>query len=295
MESLPITHRAELRRWLDRYGVRPGRRWGQNFLVDEAWAERIVAALEPAREDTLLEVGPGLGALTERLVRRAGRVVAVEIDRRLAAALRERLAGAGNLELVVADVLQVDLPALVAGSSRVKLASNLPYSITSPFLIRWLSSPLAWERAVLTLQAEVVDRLAASPGTAAYGALTLFVRYHARVERLGTIGAGAFWPRPEVDSAVIRLWPHPQPPVAVANPEALFDLIRAAFSRRRKRLANALAAHPRVGREEARRACREAGIDPEARPENLTLDDFARLANALFPAGAPAPGALDRI
>lgn len=140
---------------------------------------------------------------------------------------------------------------------------------------------------MLTLQAEVVDRLVAAPGSAAYGALTVFVAYHARVERLGTVPAGAFWPRPEVDSAVVRLWPHLRPPVAVADPEALFALVRAAFSQRRKRLANALAAHPAVERVQAEAACRAAGIDPGARPENVDLEGFARLANQLFPPGRP--------
>ncbi|HEY8552395.1 MAG TPA: 16S rRNA (adenine(1518)-N(6)/adenine(1519)-N(6))-dimethyltransferase RsmA [Thermaerobacter sp.] len=297
----PITRRGVLRRWLERYGVRPSRRLGQNFLVDEGWAERIVAAAEPGPEDLVLEVGPGLGALTERLVRRAGRVVAVEVDRRLADALRHRLGPLANLELVVADVLHVDLADLTAAATdgaaggdprgagpwtRVKLVSNLPYAITSPFLVRWLTAPVRWERAVLTLQAEVVERLVASPGTAAYGALTVFVAYHARVERLGTVPAGAFWPRPEVDSAVVRLWPHRRPPVTVADPAALFALVRAAFGRRRKRLANALAAHPAVGRQEAEAACRAAGIDPGARPEDVDLEGFARLANHLFPSPA---------
>lgn len=300
----PITRRAVLRRWLERCGVRPSRRLGQNFLVDEGWAERIVAAAEPGPDDLVLEVGPGLGALTERLVRRAGRVVAVEVDRRLADALRQRLGPLANLELVVADVLRVDLARLVAAPEggaaggepgagrprdRVKLVSNLPYAITSPFLVRWLTTPLRWERAVLTLQEEVVERLLAPPGTAAYGALTVFVAYHARVERLGTVPAGAFWPRPAVDSAVVRLWPHPRPPVTVADPAALFALVRAAFGRRRKRLANALAAHPAVGRQEAEAACRAAGIDPGARPEDVDLEGFARLANHLFPSPA-GPG-----
>ncbi|ADU50210.1 dimethyladenosine transferase [Thermaerobacter marianensis DSM 12885] len=302
-DAEPITRRAELRRWLEQYGVRPSRRLGQNFLVDDHWAERIVGAVEPGPDDVVLEVGPGLGALTERLVRRAGRVVAVEVDRRLAEALRQRLACVDNFQLVVADVLQVDLADLVArhlapvggdDMPAVKLASNLPYAITSPFLVRWLGSSVRWERAVLTLQAEVVDRLVAAPGTAAYGALTVFVAYHARVERLGIVPAGAFWPRPEVDSAVVRLWPHPQPPVAVADPDALFALVRAAFSQRRKRLANALAAHPAVDRRQAEAACRAAGLDPGARPEEVDLEGFARLANQLFSSAAgrgPGPSA----
>lgn len=291
-EMGPITHRAELRRWLEQYGVRPSRRLGQNFLVDDHWAERIVAAVDPGPGDVVIEVGPGLGALTERLARRAGRVRAVEIDRRLAAALRERLGPLPNLELVEGDILTIDLARLVPAGSPVKLASNLPYAITSPFLVRWLGAPIRWERAVLTLQAEVVDRLVAPPGAAAYGALTVFVAYHARVERLGTVPAGAFWPRPEVDSAVARLWPHPRPPVAVADPVALFALVRAAFGQRRKHLANALAAHPDVDRQRAEAACRAAGIDPRARPEEVELEGFARLANQLFPpAGRAEPGA----
>ncbi|QIA26160.1 16S rRNA (adenine(1518)-N(6)/adenine(1519)-N(6))-dimethyltransferase RsmA [Thermaerobacter sp. PB12/4term] len=285
------THRAELRRWLERYGVRPSRRLGQNFLVDDYWAERIVAAVEPGPDDLVIEVGPGLGALTERLAQRAGRVRAVEVDRRLAAALRERLGHLPNLELVEGDILAVDLDRLVSrrdpAEGPVKLASNLPYAITSPFLVRWLEAPIRWERAVLTLQAEVVDRLVAAPGAAAYGALTVLVAYHARVERLGTVPAGAFWPRPEVDSAVVRLWPHPRPPVAVVDPAALFALVRAAFSQRRKRLANALAAHPAVERAQAEAACRAAGIDPGTRPETVDLEGFARLANQLFPPGRP--------
>lgn len=305
----PITHIRELRHWLDRFGIRPSRRLGQSFLVDDHWAERIVAALDPRPEDAVLEVGPGAGALTERLARRAGRVVAIEVDRRLAAVLAERLDGAGNVHIVVADVLTLDLPRVVGlpglhgeqpraaavhqerwpdhGAGPVKVISNLPYSITSPFLVYWLESNLPWERAVLTLQEEVVDRLTGRPGSKAYGALSLFVQYHARVEKLGTVRRTAFWPRPEVDSAVIRMWPHARPPVEVHDRQALWALIRAAFSRRRKHLPNALSAHPQVSPAAARRACVAAGLDPQARPEDLGLDEFARLANLLF---GPASG-----
>ncbi|PZN12915.1 MAG: 16S rRNA (adenine(1518)-N(6)/adenine(1519)-N(6))-dimethyltransferase RsmA [Bacillota bacterium] len=303
-EPVAITNRAELRRWLERYNVRPSRRLGQNFLADGAWAERIVAALDPGPGDVVLEVGPGLGALTERLVSRAGRVVAIEIDRRLATALRERLGGAANLEIVEGDVLAVDLAGIVAGpgtggvpgaARRVKLVSNLPYAITSPFLARWLASSLAWERAVLMLQAEVVDRLTAGPGSKDYGALTLFVQYHARVERLGTVPAGAFWPRPEVDSAVVRLWPRAEPPVQLADPERFFALVRAAFGRRRKGLPNALAALPGVSPEVARNVCARAGLAPSLRPENLTLEDFARVANLLFSSAGTRERGEDRL
>lgn len=294
-QPVPITNRAELRRWLERYEIRPSRRLGQNFLVDGAWADRIVTAVDPGPDDVVIEVGPGLGALTERLVSRAGRMVAIEVDHRLAAALRERLGGCANLEIIEQDVLAVDLAGIAtrpdepgggpAAGGRVKLVSNLPYAITSPFLGHWLASSLAWERAVLMLQAEVVERITAGPGSKDYGALTLFVQYHAEVERLGTVPASAFWPQPEVDSAVIRLWPRAKPPVAVADPQRFFALIRAAFGRRRKGLPNALSAFPGVSPETARRACAQAGLDPSLRPENLTLDDFARLANLLFSSG----------
>ncbi len=290
------THRSELRRWLERYGVRPSRRLGQNFLVDDNWAERIVAAVEPGPDDLVIEVGPGLGALTERLAQRAGRVRAVEVDRRLAAALRERLGHLPNLELVEGDILAVDLDRLASrqdpAGGPVKLASNLPYAITSPFLVRWLEAPIRWERAVLTLQAEVVDRLVAAPGSAAYGALTVFVAYHARVERLGTVPAGAFWPRPEVDSAVVRLWPHLRPPVAVADPEALFALVRAAFSQRRKRLANALAAHPAVERVRPRRRAGRPGSTREPGPRTSIWKGLRAWPISCSPQGdRPCPAA----
>ena len=262
--------------------MRARKRFAQHFL-EPVWAAKLVAAINPAPTDRFLEIGPGRGAVTVPLAAKVERLLAVEIDRDLAAALAARRLP--NIEVIQGDVLKADLQALAVqlGSTRIRLVGNLPYNISSPILVRLLeaSSAVPFGDATVMLQKEVADRLVASPGTRDYGVLTMTTALRADVHRLLALPPGAFRPAPKVHSTVVRLVFHPPPP-NVRNPQAVVELVRSVFTQRRKTLANALAplADSRGVRPVA--ALEAAGIDPRRRPETLTLNDAARLADALF-------------
>jgi 16S rRNA (adenine1518-N6/adenine1519-N6)-dimethyltransferase len=250
-------------------GHAPRRRFGQNFLADPHYARRIVDAIDPASGDELVEIGPGLAALTAALIERAGRVTAIEIDRDLAARLRERFP-ADRLTLHEADALAFDFAAL---GDALRVVGNLPYNISSPLLFHLASYETHVRDIHVMLQREVVARMTAAPGTPDYGRLTVMLQARFHVTRLFTVPAGAFRPPPKVESAVARLVPlgPSRPPIA---DEALFArIVAAAFGQRRKTLRNALAA---IVDEATLRAAR---IDPGARGETLSVDDFVGLAN----------------
>lgn len=269
---------AEIRAILRRYDIRPRKRLGQHFLASPAILDRIVAHAELGPQDAVLEVGAGLGSLTARLAERAGHVVAVEVDEAMVRILGEVKDRYPNVEIVQADVLRLDLDALFPPGLTRKVVSNLPYRIASPLIVRLLQEVRALERAVLTVQREVAERVVASPGTRDYGLLTLLVRYRARAEIVERIPPRAFLPPPRVHSAVLLLRPR-QPP-EVADEALLFRLIRAAFAQRRKQLRNALQAAG-LPIEELERAARQAGIDLGRRGETLPLEAFVALTDAL--------------
>ncbi len=255
------------------------RRFAQHFLAP-AWADKVVQAIAPARDQRFLEIGPGPGALTLRLAARAEHVTAIEIDRELAAALEPQLPR--NTEIVVADILDVDLTPFLAGGP-IRVAGNLPYNISSPILFKLLavaSSSTSMVDATLMLQLEVADRLVASACTKEYGVLTIFTAMQADVKRLLTLPPGAFRPAPRVHSAVVRL--AFKPSLLPAGTEAVFDkMVRTMFMQRRKTLLNAL----RPFAESIGRASGEvlaaAGIDPVRRPETLTIPDLLRLVSVV--------------
>jgi 16S rRNA (adenine1518-N6/adenine1519-N6)-dimethyltransferase len=257
------------------------RRFGQHFLAP-AWADKVLHAIAPSPGDRFLEIGPGPGALTLRLAARAGHVTAIEVDRDLAAELQPQLPP--NVDLVVADILDVDLAPLVAGGP-LRVAGNLPYNISSPILFKLLAvaraSPGLVDATVM-LQLEVADRLVASPGTKDYGVLTIFTALLADVQRLLTLPPGAFRPAPKVHSAVVRLTFRPSP-LPRASEAAFEKMVRTMFMQRRKTLLNALRPYAdSVGRE-SREALTAAGIDPIRRPETLTQEDLLRLVSVLSP------------
>lgn len=278
MERMNPFSVRQIRAWLSEQGVRPSKGWGQNFLTDRRVAVRIVeaACLEP--EDAVLEIGAGLGALTFELAARARHVIAVEVDARLMAILERLVAeqGLSNITLIQANVLSLPVPELLRGEERAKVVANIPYSITSPLLEHLLAAKAYLPLIVLTVQKEVAERLAASPGTEAYGALSVFVQYHAEVEYLGRVPASAFYPQPEVDSAIVRLKPVPDrlPPF---EQRWLFKLVRAGFGKRRKTLRNALTALFNDA-DRAAAILRRAGIHTSTRAEQLSLSDWIRLA-----------------
>jgi 16S rRNA (adenine1518-N6/adenine1519-N6)-dimethyltransferase len=253
------------------HGHRPRKRFGQNFLADPHYVARIAAAVDPQPGDAIVEIGPGLGALTDTLVARAGSITAIEIDRDLAARLRERF-DTDRLRLHVADALAFDFAAL---GPRLRVVGNLPYNISSPLLFHLAAFDAQLRDVHVMLQREVVARMTARPATADYGRLTVMLQARFGVTRLFTVPAGAFRPVPQVESAVARLVPLGAARPSIAN-DALFSrVVAAAFGQRRKTLRNALA---NVADEDALRA---AGVDPSARGETLSIDDFARLANTL--------------
>jgi 16S rRNA (adenine1518-N6/adenine1519-N6)-dimethyltransferase len=253
------------------HGHRPRKRFGQNFLADSHYVARIAAAIDAQPGDAIVEIGPGLGALTDTLVDRAGSITAIEIDRDLAARLRQRFAR-DRLTLYEADALAFDFASL---GPALRIVGNLPYNISSPLLFRLASFEAQLRDIHAMLQREVVARMTAQPATADYGRLTVMLQARFNITRLFTVPAGAFRPAPNVESAVARLVP-----LGAARPqirdEALFArVVMAAFGQRRKTLRNALATF--AGEE----ALRAAGIDPAARGETLAVADFVRLANVL--------------
>ena len=261
--------------------MRPRKRFGQHFLAP-AWADKVVQAIAPRREDRFLEIGPGPGGLTQKLAARAGSVLAVEIDRDLAAALRQELPS--NAIVVEGDFLDFDLPPLLAGGP-LRIAGNLPYNISSPILFKLLAASRASANlidATVMLQLEVAERLAARPGTKDYGVLTIFTTAQATVTRVLTLPPGAFRPAPKVHSAVVRLT-FKRPEVSESDMPVFEGMVRGMFMQRRKTLGNALRPYAESIDRNAVEALTAAGIDPTRRPETLTLADLHRLTDSLKP------------
>ncbi|MFN2115986.1 MAG: 16S rRNA (adenine(1518)-N(6)/adenine(1519)-N(6))-dimethyltransferase RsmA [Anaerolineae bacterium] len=268
---------------LKRFGVRPRKGLGQHFLVSRSHLARIVGAAELGPSNVVLEVGPGLGVLTDALARRAGRVVAVEIDPGMRRILGETLRQHKNVEVVAADVLKVDPAALIGAPpapERIepgyKVVANLPYNITSAAIRHLLEAPVKPERSVLMLQREVADRILATPGDMSI--LAVAVQFYATPSLVTTVPAGAFHPRPKVDSAVLSLDTHSALPVDVRDTKLFFRLVRAGFGQKRKQLRNSLAAGLGLDTAAAAALLESAGIDPRRRAQTLSLEEWSRLA-----------------
>jgi 16S rRNA (adenine1518-N6/adenine1519-N6)-dimethyltransferase len=255
--------------------VIPHKRLGQHFLTDRNILQRIVDALEPAPDDVVLEIGAGKGSLTEQLLARGLRVIAIEKDRRLAATLGARDSGLGELGIVVGDALRLDWHALLP-SRTFKIVGNIPYNITSPLLDKAVTPPLP-ARIVFLVQAEVADRIAAPSGSKAYGALSVGMQAVCRVERLFTVRAGAFTPPPKVHSALLRLTPLAQPLVAPEEILAFRAFVTACFTRRRKQLRNVAMAATGRSADVVMAGLATLGLDPTVRPETLAPHVFVRL------------------
>jgi 16S rRNA (adenine1518-N6/adenine1519-N6)-dimethyltransferase len=289
--SRPASLFAETRAVLHAHGLRPRRSRGQNFLVDPEIRDQILAAAELTPGGLVVEIGPGTGVLTEGLLRAGSRVLAVEVDRGLAAALQARLGGNPALRVLVADALRVDLGEALGELPRpgaARVVANIPYNITSPLVLRLLDRPELFESLLLTVQREVAERMAARPGEKAYGAFSVACQYRARVATLLAIPSTAFHPVPEVESALVRLDLRTGPAVVVRDPARFFRVVRAAFGQRRKTLRNALCG----GGWEATgvdAALASADIRGSRRGETLSLQEFAQLSDALvISPGSPA-------
>jgi 16S rRNA (adenine1518-N6/adenine1519-N6)-dimethyltransferase len=251
---------------------------GQHFLSDRRILERIVGALELAPDDTVIEIGPGRGNLSELLVPRARRVVLIEVDRALAALLRQRFADSPSAEVLEADVLTVDLARVAAGA--FKLVGNVPYYITTPIVFHALETPRP-DRAVYLVQREVAERIVAAPGSSVYGALSVNVQAFGHAKLLFRVGAGAFNPPPKVESAVVRIDPRPDPVVAAREEAAFRRFVQNVFGMRRKQLRRVLRELLDLGAERADEMLAMAGVDAAARPETLSPEHFAALFRAV--------------
>jgi 16S rRNA (adenine1518-N6/adenine1519-N6)-dimethyltransferase len=261
-------------------GIKPRKKWGQNFLTRPDIATRIVEATGVTADDVVVEIGPGAGALTGILAQRARHVVAVEFDEGLADLLTEDLGELSRVTIVRGDILDVALADICAGHGveRVTIVGNIPYSITTPIL-EWVIAQAAHVAgATFLVQKEYAARLAAAPDTEDYGSLTVFARYSLRLEPLFHVSPSAFWPRPLVDSTLLRVRFRTAPPVEVPDSDRLFEIVRAAFGQRRKTLSNALLALYGDDRDRVARLLRSAHIAGNRRGETLDLEEFARIA-----------------
>ncbi len=254
---------------------------GQNFLIDPNLQRKIVAAIHPGPDDEILEIGPGRGALTEHLAGRARRLILVELDDRLAAALAERHADDPSIVVLHEDFLQVDLDTLSADPAELKVIGNIPYNITTPIIFHLLERRPRPREIVLMIQREVADRILAEPGGKTYGALAVGVRLVASVERVVNVGRTAFRPAPDVDSTVIRITPFHPPRLAPELEIGVRALTRIAFGQRRKQLQRILRDAFQLSHEEVERLAAATGLDLRARPETLEPAGFVRLADGL--------------
>jgi 16S rRNA (adenine1518-N6/adenine1519-N6)-dimethyltransferase len=273
---------------LDQYGFSFKKSLGQNFLIDTNILRKIVDAAEISAETGAIEIGPGIGALTEQLARRAKKVVAFEIDQRLLPILADTLSPYGNVRIIHQDVLKADIHQVIADEftnvADIMVVANLPYYVTTPIVMRLLTDHLPIRGMVVMLQKEVADRLAAKPGTKDYGSLSIAVQYYTEAEVVMTVPRTVFIPQPNVDSAVIRLIKRKQPPVAVNDETFFFQVVRASFAQRRKTILNNLVNNLPNGKamkEQIESSLANANIDPRRRGETLTMEEFAALSNAL--------------
>lgn len=271
---------------LKKYDFQFQKKFGQNFLVDTHVLEKIMDSAEVAEEDCVLEIGPGIGTMTQYLCERAGEVIAVEIDKKLIPVLQDTLSAYDNVTVINEDILKVDIAMLARqknGGRPLKVVANLPYYITTPIIMDLLESRVPLESVTVMVQKEVAERMRAKPGTKDYGALSLAVAYYAEAYLAANVPPNCFMPRPKVGSAVIRLTCHKEPPVRVKDEHHMFRLIRASFNQRRKTLQNGLYNDSGLSytKEEISAAIQSIGLAPAVRGEVLTLEQFACLSDAL--------------
>lgn len=262
------------------------KKFGQNFLIDSHVIEKILASAALTKEDCVLEIGPGIGTMTQALAEQAGRVIAVEIDRNLIPILADTLADYSNVMVIQADILKMDLQKLAQeqnGGKPFKVVANLPYYITTPIIMGLFEKGVPVDRITIMVQKEVADRIKEKPGSKEYGALSLAVQYYAKPEIVANVPPNCFMPRPKVGSAVICLTRHKQPPVMVEDEKLLFALIRASFNQRRKTLVNGLTNSSEIvyTKEQIQKALEAQNLSSSIRGETLSLQQFAELSNYL--------------
>lgn len=267
---------TQTKRLLRQFDLRARKGLGQHFLIDEEVLKRITSAAEITPADVIVEVGPGLGILTRELARQAGRVIAIELDNKLAAALKQTLASLNNITIINDDVLRLEPGDLVTEpKTSYKVVANLPYYITSPVLRHFLEAPAKPRLMIIMVQKEVAEVIVAKPGEMSL--LSVSVQFYGEPRIIGYVPAQCFYPAPKVDSAILRIDPHPQPVVAVADEAGFFELVRAGFTTPRKQIVNSLAQGLGVSKIDALSLLETAGIVPQRRAETLSLEEWARL------------------
>ena len=271
---------------LQKYGFNFQKKFGQNFLIDTRVLERIIEAAEITKDDCVLEIGPGIGTMTQYLAESAREVIAVEIDKMLIPILGDTLSEYDNVTVINDDILKVDIGKIVEernGGKPIKVVANLPYYITTPIIMGLFESHVPLKSITIMVQKEVADRMQVGPGTKDYGALSLAVQYYAKPEIVANVPPNCFIPRPNVGSAVIRLTRYDNPPVEVKDEKQMFALIRASFNQRRKTLVNGLTNAPELHltKERIMEALEQMNLPATVRGEALTLEQFAELSNCL--------------
>lgn len=271
---------------LQKYNFNFQKKFGQNFLIDTHVLEKIIEESGITKDDFVLEIGPGIGTMTQYLCENAREVAAVEIDKNLIPILADTLSAYDNVEVINDDILKVDINKLAEeknGGKPIKVVANLPYYITTPIIMGLFESHVPVESITVMVQKEVADRMQVGPGTKDYGALSLAVQYYAKPYIVANVPPNCFMPRPKVGSAVIRLTRHAETPVQVDDEKLLFQIIRASFNQRRKTLANGLKNYEGLSfeKETIEAAIAECGFSPSVRGEALSLEEFAKLANVL--------------
>lgn len=272
---------------LQKYQFNFQKKFGQNFLIDTRILEEIIAASGVGKDDFVLEIGPGIGTMTQYLCEAAREVVAVEIDNNLIPILKDTLVAYHNVEVLNEDILKVDINKLAQeknGGRPIKVVANLPYYITTPIIMGLFESHVPIDSITIMVQKEVADRMQVGPGTKDYGALSLAVQYYAKPEIVVNVPPSCFMPQPKVGSAVIRLTRHEKPPVDVKDEKLMFQIIRASFNQRRKTLANGLSNFPQLqlGKQQVTDCITALGVPATIRGEALSLEQFAQLSNIIY-------------
>lgn len=271
---------------LKKYNISANKSLGQNFLIDDEVIENIVNSANIGRNDLVIEIGPGLGTLTSKLLQKANRVIAIELDKRMITILNDRFSLYNNFELINQDVLKVNLRQIIddAGNEieNVKIVANLPYYITTPIIMKLLEDRLNIESITVMIQKEVAKRLTASPGEKLSGAITYAVNYYCEPQEIITVPHSSFIPEPEVESEVIKLKLRKENPVKLEDEELFFKFIKVAFMQRRKTLINAISNSGLMAKEQTQRLLKDVGLDEKVRGENLNMQDFANLTNVYY-------------
>lgn len=269
---------------LQKYNFNFQKKFGQNFLIDPHVLDKIIGAAEITKEDCVLEIGPGIGTMTQYLAENAREVIAVEIDKNLIPILEDTLSSYDNVTVINEDILKVDIAKIVDeknGGKPIKVVANLPYYITTPIIMGLFESHVPLKSITIMVQKEVADRMKVGPGTKDYGALSLAVQYYAKPEIVANVPPNCFIPRPNVGSAVIKLTRYEEPPVQVENERRMFAIIRASFNQRRKTLVNGLVNGGIAKKEDVMEALEKMELSPSVRGEALSLEEFAKLSNIL--------------